>query len=371
MANDSGSSKTGKQPAAQTTEEPNPMDRLIALEKYMDQLTNHVTRLENENKNQADHIEQLEAQVLEPPAGSTNVSDQGKIKMPKPMTFDGTRSKLKTFLVNMEMHLDENKIKNDRRKIIFVSSCLDGEAAEWMQPILNDYYTSAEDEWDDLTKGVFRSYKNFKTKLTEAFGNIDEVRNAERQLRYLRQTGSAQQLAIKFRQITAPLNYDDDVLIALFENMLKEEVQFELIKLDRPTDLNKFIETAVKIDNKLFEIKRKKQEFQIWRKHGGMPRMNEGRPRGNQQERRDRDGDVIMQLNATLTKEEKEKLVKKKACFNCGIPGHFANKCRKPKKSQGTANHGTRQQIATAIHVYTPDESSTEEISETDDKLLE
>ena len=371
MANDSGSSKTGKQPAAQTTEEPNPMDRLIALEKYMDQLTNHVTRLENENKNQADHIEQLEAQVLEPPAGSTNVSDQGKIKMPKPMTFDGTRSKLKTFLVNMEMHLDENKIKNDRRKIIFVSSCLDGEAAEWMQPILNDYYTSAEDEWDDLTKGVFRSYKNFKTKLTEAFGNIDEVRNAERQLRYLRQTGSAQQLAIKFRQITAPLNYDDDVLIALFENMLKEEVQFELIKLDRPTDLNKFIETAVKIDNKLFEIKRKKQEFQIWRKHGGMPRMNEGRPRGNQQERRDRDGDVIMQLNATLTKEEKEKLVKKKACFNCGIPGHFANKCRKPKKNQGTASQGSRQQIATAIHVVTPDESSTEEISETDDELPE
>lgn len=78
-----------------------------------------------------------------------------------------------------------------------------------------------------------------------------------------------------------------------------------------------------------------------------------------------------MQMNATLIKEKKDKLIKKKACFNCRIPGHFANKYRKPKKSQGKANHGTRQQITTAIHVYTPDESSTEEISETDDELLE
>jgi hypothetical protein len=59
----------------------------------------------------------------------------------------------------------------------------------------------------------------------------------------------------------------------------------------------------------------------------------------SQKRTKDKDGDVIMQMNATLTKEEKEKLIKKKACFNCGIPGHFANKCRK-KKAQGTANQG-------------------------------
>ena len=78
-----------------------------------------------------------------------------------------------------------------------------------------------------------------------------------------------------------------------------------------------------------------------------------------------------MQMNATLTKEKKDELIKKKACFNCGILGHFANKCRKPKKVHGTANQGQRQQIATAIHVYTPEESSTDEYSETDDELPE
>ena len=251
----SSASVKAKQPQQQEDER-DPLERLKVLEGYMDQLTNHVKKLEKANQEQVDHIEQLEAQVMEPPVSTTNTSEQFKMKMPKPMTFDGTRSKLKTFLVNMEMHIDENKIKDDKRKIIFAASCLIGEAAEWMQPILNDYYTTDDKEdWDDLTKMIFLSYKNFKIKLKEAFGSIDEVRNAERQLRFLRQTGSAQQLATRFRQITAVLDYDDDVLIGLFENMLKEEVQFELIKMDRLDNFNKFVETAVKIDNKLFEIK--------------------------------------------------------------------------------------------------------------------
>ena len=73
----------------------------------------------------------------------------------------------------------------------------------------------------------------------------------------------------------------------------------------------------------------------------------------------------------TLTKEEKEKLIKKKACFNYGIPGHFANKCRKPKKAHGMASQGQRQQIATAIHIYILDKSSNENELEIDDELPE
>ena len=70
-------------------------------------------------------------------------------------------------------------------------------------------------------------------------------------------------------------------------------------------------------------------------------------------------------------KKEKEKLVKKKACFNYRILEYFANKCCKLKKSQGTASHGTRQQVATAIYIYTSNESSMEEILEIDNELLE
>ena len=35
------------------------------------------------------------------------------------------------------------------------------------------------------------------------------------------------------------------------------------------------------------------------------------------------------------------------------------------------ASHRTRQQVTTAIYIYTPNKSSTKEISEIDNKLLE
>ncbi|KAL3704471.1 hypothetical protein TMatcc_010162 [Talaromyces marneffei ATCC 18224] len=58
------------------------------------------------------------------------------------------------------------------------------------------------------------------------------------------------------------LDYNDEVLIGMFENMLKEEVQMELIKMDRPDDIDEFIEQAVKIDNKFYEMKQKRREMQ-------------------------------------------------------------------------------------------------------------
>ena len=70
------------------------------------------------------------------------------------------------------------------------------------------------------------------------------------------------------------LDYNDNVLIAIFKNMLKEEVQIELIKMDRPDNIDEFIEQAVKIDNKLYKIKQKRKEIQGWRYHGTTPSAN-------------------------------------------------------------------------------------------------
>ncbi|CRG90965.1 hypothetical protein PISL3812_08013 [Talaromyces islandicus] len=115
---------------------------------------------------------------------------EGRIKLPKPMTFNGTRSKLKTFLVNMDMHLDASNLTDEKKKIIFVALCFTDAAAEWIQPILSDYYGNVEEDWNTVTQDLFTSYKKFKEKITKAFRNIDKQQTAERQLRYLRQTGS-------------------------------------------------------------------------------------------------------------------------------------------------------------------------------------
>jgi hypothetical protein len=53
-----------------------------------------------------------------------------KIKLLKLMTFNKTYSKLKTFLVNIEIHIKANRINNNKKKIIFVASCFTDAAVE-------------------------------------------------------------------------------------------------------------------------------------------------------------------------------------------------------------------------------------------------
>ncbi|KAJ5495610.1 hypothetical protein N7539_000726 [Penicillium diatomitis] len=113
----------------------------------------------------------------------------------------------------------------------------------------------------DVTKEIFVSYTVFKKKLEQTFGDIDAARTAERRLNRLRQTGSASVYAAEFQQIISHLDFDDDTYIWLFERGLKEDVKDELIRVDRPDELHKIIELAVKFDNRLYKRKLQRREL--------------------------------------------------------------------------------------------------------------
>jgi hypothetical protein len=56
-----------------------------------------------------DHIEQLEAQLQVPPRVTpTPATTAPAVKVHKAKCFDGTRSKLRAFLTQMDMHIDVN-----------------------------------------------------------------------------------------------------------------------------------------------------------------------------------------------------------------------------------------------------------------------
>jgi hypothetical protein len=267
------------------------------------------------------------------PGTPVPVPSGGGPKFPKPQTYSGERSKLRSFLTQMDMHIAINSafLATEDAKVVYVSTCLRDAAFDWIEPSLREYYNESQSEWSAYTKEIFKSYKDFKKRFTAAFGDIDAVRSAERQLRALRQTGSAQQLAAKFKQIIAPLDWDDEVYIGLFENMLKVEVQMELIKVDRPKNIDRFIEMAVKYDNKLYEMKLKQKEIQRWRQFGGTPRKaNQG------QKRQDPYGPQPMELDATQERQDNRKKFDKSnvECYNCGKKGHFKRECRSPKKEE-------------------------------------
>ena len=71
-------------------------------------------------------------------------------------------------------------------------------------------------------------------------------------------------------QISSHTSWDDDILISLFKDGLKPEIQEKLIWMDTPDMLNKFIEQVVKIDNKIYNFNTRQHRNNFQRN----PQMN-------------------------------------------------------------------------------------------------
>jgi hypothetical protein len=327
----------GKKPAVKPADPDSDNERdnrIQELQRVVRELKNNLELLGgnyNQHSNSVkDHLEQLHAQVVaSAPAGAV----QGP-RLPKAECFEGNRTKLRGFLTQMDMHMDMNKTKlpTEASKVIFVSTYLRGQAWDWFEPHIRDYYGKPVESWSMTTTDIFNDYHNFRQHLENTFGDIDAARTAERKLQRIRQTHSASAYASEFLQIISYLDLPDRAYIPYFEAGLKSDVKDELARIDRPGTLDQLIKVAVKIDNRNSERRRERQEMDQWKKgkSHGFNRYNSGR-REHHRPTRDSDpyGPKPMELDAT--REEQDERKKKNLCFTCGKPGHRARECKQKK----------------------------------------
>lgn len=105
-----------------------------------------------------------------------------KVRPPEP--FDGTRSKLRPFITQLDLYIRMNrsKLALESDKVLFAATYLTGPAFDWFEPILRDFQENSEEAQNDSTVETFTSYTEFKKRLQGTFGDIDASRQAERKL---------------------------------------------------------------------------------------------------------------------------------------------------------------------------------------------
>ncbi|KAJ6142772.1 Retrotransposon polyprotein [Penicillium samsonianum] len=136
------------------------------------------------------------------------------------------------------MHLDVNstKIPNEAGKVIFISTYLRGQAWDWFEPYIRDYYGKDPKEWSATTINIFSAYRHFREYLENTFGDIDII--------------------------ISYLDLPNRAYIPYFEAGLRSNVKDELARIDRLETLDQLIKVLVKIDNRNNERRYKRREIE-------------------------------------------------------------------------------------------------------------
>lgn len=272
---------------------------------------------------------------------TTRALEEPRLQVAKIPTFDGgdNGTTVQAFLTQARARLLYNpSISLEEAKVRYVVGYLGGSAAEWFEPTLRNQLEKQGSNRDEETVKIFTDFDYFAKRLKETFGNPDEKRTAERQLQHLRQKGSASKYATEFQQVIAKTGWeDDDALMAAFYAGLKDDVKDELSKEERPELLSEFTTKAIKIDNRIYERRLEKTGG----RQGGWTKPPGGRPYQQQKPRYQANSNKKREYRPTSSGQhagpmDLDNIEKKRGfkCYNCGIEGHKAYDCRKPKKQR-------------------------------------
>jgi hypothetical protein len=184
----------------------------------------------------------------------TSSSDDSKVKVHEPDTFDGSEPrKLRMFFVQCKLNF-QSKPKtfcSDRAKVNFAQSYLKGMALEWFKPDLLSDELSPRLDWMD-------NYSKFMLELQTNFGPHDPSGDAEMQLEQLnmREGQRINKYVVEFQRLASQVHrWGDEALHRQFYNGLPACIKDEISCMGKPTTLSKFKTLAQTIDAHYWEHK--------------------------------------------------------------------------------------------------------------------
>lgn len=324
----------------------------------------------------APHASQLTADGNQPVAtaaiGSQNASSSpssgSKLKIAAPDKFDGTRSKLEGFLLQVDLNFRMNPsgFTSDEQKIAFIASYLSGQALQWVTPLFFKV--------DPVTT----SYTSFREAFKKRFADPDEERKAERKLETMTQgKRSAAAYAAEFQLEASKTTWDDAAKKSRFRAGLRDDVLDLLVTIPSTqlVTFQDFVDQAIACDDRLFERRqdRSRRLRDATPPASSRPISSPIKPSAPGKASSTTSsafsntgftGPAPMELGATrqiqVTEAERQRRRENNLCLYCGQPGHIIRQC--PTRPKNSANLPTPDQARQQRVSFTsagPDTSSS------------
>jgi len=292
--------------------------QLESIHKSINEFQGRLTHIETQLQ---DVYGQLRHQRSNP---QTNI----KIRLPTP--FSGQSSLCNTFFSQLSLYFAGNlDYDTGEKKILLATSCLNGPAYAYMEPFLGKLNSPDKPE-------VLTNYQAFVDTITAAFGDSDPTMSAELALRRLRQSSSATSYATEFRRLSSLVSWNNAALVSQYKVNLRDAIQDELARRPVIHDLEELIVESIDIDNRLFQRQRSRRFVQPPPSYP----VDTSRPPPPTAMDIDR---AASNPSRQIPQDERNRRNQDKACYYCGVSGHFSNQC--PAKRPNS----TRQMVSTII----------------------
>ncbi|KAI7955667.1 hypothetical protein MJO29_007066 [Puccinia striiformis f. sp. tritici] len=235
-------------------------------------------------------------------AASAAATQKGP-KMGLPEKFSGSRGAKAERWVNqigLYMIANAHLFPDDRTKVLWSLSYLDGQALEWANQFAKKLFQAEFISYDgDFAKAFISMYFDTEKKT-----------RAEASLRKLKQTKSVADYTHQFNVHAHHTGWEVTTLISHYRQGLKSNVRLALIILRADfTTLADISNLSLKIDN----------ELNGGKTHTGSLTGNDTTPDPNAMD--------VSALNGRLSDSEKTRMMRAGLCFRCSARGHLSRDC--------------------------------------------
>ena len=255
-----------------------------------------------------------------PPAPQQEIREP---RLPPPERYNGSPGECRAFLTQCELifSLQPQTFPTDAARVAYIITQLTGKAKKW-----------GTVQWGANLPCV-QSSRLFMQEMHRVFDRSSPGLEAVRDLMRLQQgRSSVSDYAIDFQTLATDSGWEGRALIDAFLHGLSEAVKDELLTQDLPDELDHIIALAIRVDARLEDLRRlvkPRSPLRYYnRRQPTFPSTNQratflpippNNPVG--------EPEVMMVDRSRLTKEERERRVRDRACLYCGGRGHFASKC--------------------------------------------